>query len=163
MPNPNSCRFDSRSFTYNNFFIIQKYPGLSSGYYLFFNHEILTSFNDLHQRQKYNFKILFQTLIIYILHVISYLIRHNLLHVSPVRITCLSQDGIFIRILDRSIIRYTRNNRQHFTLLDSVHIHVLPYLRSRSHQTHLSPYHVQQLRQFVQFILSQEIPNPCYP
>mgnify|MGYP006907840019 CR=1 FL=1 len=110
------------------------------------NHPFSTLFHDLHQRQKYNLKILFQTSIIYILHVIPYLIRHNLLHISPVRITCLSQDCIFIRILDRSIICYTRSNSQHFTLLNSIHIHVLSYLRPWSHQTHLPSYHVQQLR-----------------
>ena len=148
MPKPITCRIGS--ITLYNFAISPTVfnitPNFHQGYYLFFNHEILTSFHDFHQRQKYNLKILFQTSIIYILHVISYLIRHDLLHVSPVRITCLSQNGIFIRILDRSIICYTRSNSQHFTLLNSIHIHVLSYLRPWSHQTHLPSYHVQQLR-----------------
>ena len=131
----------------------QNTPDIHPRYYLFLsrnrliaNHLIITLLHDFHQRQKYNLKILFQTSIIYILHVISYLIRHDLLHVSPVRITCLSQNGIFIHILDRSIIRYTRSNNQHFTLLNSIHIHILSHLRPRSHQTHLPSYHVQQLR-----------------
>lgn len=93
----------------------------------------------------------------------SQLVLHDDLHIILVGVGNLRQQFVLVAVADRGHVRNARTNVQHVQLFRSVYIDILPYLRPRSNKAHVPDEHVDQLWQFIEFVLADEISRPCNP
>ena len=76
-----------------------------------------------------------------------------------VRIIRLPQYRILINIFYRSIVCYSRSHRQNFTLFFRIKLNILPYLRTRSYQTHIPLQYIPKLWKFINTCLPDKLSN----
>lgn len=84
-------------------------------------------------------------------------VLHDYLYIIFVGVVRLFQQLVFVAITDGCHIGYSRSDIEDVHLLGSIHIHIFPHLRTRSHKTHVADENIYQLRQFIEFVLADEI------
>ena len=88
------------------------------------------------------------------------LFRFNIPEVFPVYVL-VSQNRIEMDELNGSVIRQSRPDGQDDLFLRCVQAGVFFNLRTRPNEAHVAEKDIKELRQFIQFVLPQEAPDPC--
>lgn len=84
-------------------------------------------------------------------------ILHNYLDIIFIGVVRLFQQLVFVTITDGCHIGYTRSDIENVHLLGSIHIHIFPHLGTWSDKAHVADENIYQLRQFIEFVLADEI------
>ncbi len=91
------------------------------------------------------------------------MLGQNSLNIDSLRITCPSQNFLLVAVFERRQVRDSGPDGKNIFEIAEEEVDIMRDFRPRAYQAHLAPKNVDELREFVDLHLAQQMTNSRDP